>query len=180
MESLKAATPVLRRIAIITLVGFLVVMLAGPVLTLAGALVPFALVGVLVYIPYRLVMLGREGGMAAVGRAVGKGVRSVAAVPVWIVSRVLGLVSMVLGTIWGLITFLLRLILPTLAGAIGGGVLGAIGAMEFEDAEVRIPAGIVIGAAVGLLAGALRSRSVKRVVVERVVVKAAPPAVGHA
>ena len=45
MEKLQGTVPMLRKAAIITLIGFLVITLAGPLLTLAGVLLPFAVVG---------------------------------------------------------------------------------------------------------------------------------------
>ena len=50
-------------------------------------------------------------------------------------------------------------------GAIIGGILGMIGGMQFNDAEVRVPAGALIGASVGLIALLVRSKPATRVVV---------------
>ena len=167
MEKLQGAGSFARKAAIITLIGFLAVTLAGPVLTLVGVLLPFALVGLLVWLPVQGFLIWRQGGAGAVGAAVKRVAGGVLAAPVWILGRVFGAVRWVLGTVFGTIGFVLGLIFPVLAGLIGGGILGAIGGMEHQDAEWRIPAGIVIGGIVGLLAGSLRTRSrrVKTVVV---------------
>src|SRR5262249_59075186 len=107
---------------------------------------------------------GGWDGVAATGK---KTAGYVFAIPLWILARVFGAVRWVFATIFGTVGFVLGLIFPVVAGAIGGGILGAIGGMEHQDAEFRIPAGIIIGGLVGLLAGTLRSssRSVKRVAV---------------
>jgi hypothetical protein len=165
MERIEGVFPVLRKLAIITLIGMLVMVLAGPMLTIAGVLLPFAIVGLLVWIPFRAVMLWREGGFHAVGQATRTGIGRIFAVPAWILGKVFGGVHWVLSTAFSLVGFVLGLILPTLLGTVGGAVLGFIGGMEHQDADFRVPAGALIGATIGLLAGALRSRRPKTVVV---------------
>ncbi|HEV3119875.1 MAG TPA: hypothetical protein VGY58_22640 [Gemmataceae bacterium] len=157
----------LRKAAIITLVGFLAVFLAGPVLTVAGVLLPFALVGLLVWIPFRAFMLWRQGGLEAVQASTKRGFGRILAVPVWLLATAFGGVRWIVGTAFSLIGFVLGLILPTLLGGVGGAVLGFLGGMEHHDADFRVPAGALIGAGIGLLAGAMRSRSPKRIVVIR-------------
>jgi hypothetical protein len=170
MERLQGAGNVVRKIAIITLTGFLIVVLSGPVLTLAGVLLPFALVGLLVWIPVQGFLTWKHGGWDAVAAAGKRTGGYVFAVPMWILSRVFGAVRWVFATVFGTVGFVLGLIFPVVAGAIGGAILGAIGGMEHQDAEFRIPAGLIIGALVGLLAGTLRfsSRPVKTVVVREI------------
>jgi hypothetical protein len=177
MEKLQSTVPILRKAAIITLIGFLVITLAGPLLTIAGVLLPFAVVGLLVWIPFKGIMKWKQGGWTAVGESMKRGLGRVIAAPVWLLGRAFAAVWWVLGSVFGLVGFVLGLILPVILGAVGGGVLGAIGGFEHQDADFRVPAGIVIGAAVGLLAGALRSRSKPRTVV---VVREAPPELRHA
>jgi len=168
----------LRKAAIITLIGFLVITLAGPLLTLAGVLLPFAVVGLLAWIPFKGIMMWKQGGWTALGGSMKRGLGRVVAAPVWLLGRAFGAVGWVLGSVFGLVGFVLGLILPVILGAVGGGVLGAIGGFEHQDADFRVPAGIVIGAAVGLLAGAFRSRSKPARTV--VVVREAPPELRHA
>ena len=62
MENLQGPTSMIRKAAVITLIGFMVVMLGGPAIALVGTLLPFALVGLLVYVPFRLIVLARNGG----------------------------------------------------------------------------------------------------------------------
>ncbi|HEV3085537.1 MAG TPA: hypothetical protein VGY66_37635 [Gemmataceae bacterium] len=178
MEKLQGTVPILRKAAIITLVGFLVITLAGPLLTIAGVLLPFALVGLLVWIPFRGIMMWKQGGWSAVGDTVKRGLGRMVAIPAWIVARAFGAVAFVLGSAFSLVGFVLGLILPVLLGTVGGAVLGLIGGMEHQDADFRVPAGALIGAVVGLLAGALRSRS--KPVRTVVVVRPAPQELRHA
>jgi len=50
------------------------------------------------------------------------------------------------------------ILFQTLAGALVGGVLGALGGLHYHDAQVRVPLGILGGAVVGLAAGILLKR----------------------
>src|SRR5438105_3183038 len=103
MKELQGAGCALRKIALITLAGFLVVMLAGPVLTLLGMMLPFALAGLLVYVPYRAIRLGREGGWAAVRGAARKSLRVMLTPPLWVLGHAVGGVKCVLGFGLGLV-----------------------------------------------------------------------------
>jgi hypothetical protein len=181
MERLQGTTQVLRKAGLITLIGFLAVILSGPVLTVLGILLPFALVGLLVWIPFRAFVAAKHGGLPEVGQQAKTALRNVAAVPVWILGTAFALVGFVLKTGWGIVAFLLGIIFPTIAGAFLGGVLGLIGGIEHNDAEVRVPAGAAIGASIGLIAGAWRTKPAKQVVIiERVPVERGPEALQRA
>ena len=54
-----------------------------------------------------------------------------------------------------------------ISGAILFAILGVIGGINHQDAEFRVPAAILIGAGIGALYGAFRTRSVQKVVVLR-------------
>jgi hypothetical protein len=43
-------------------------------------------------------------------------------------------------------------------GVIAGGLLGMVGGMEHNDADMRIPAGMLIGGAVGTVAAIMHAR----------------------
>src|SRR5579871_1420290 len=58
MQQLENPKGVVRQLAILTLVGFLVVTLSGPVLALLGVFLPFALVGAGVWVLFKAVTLG--------------------------------------------------------------------------------------------------------------------------
>src|SRR5439155_22842162 len=107
MERLQGIVPIARKAALITLIGFLAVMLAGPVLSLVGVLLPFSAVGLLVWIPFRLFMIGREGGWTAVRQSTGRVLRTVLAVPGRIISRLARGVIWVLALIFGIVGFVL-------------------------------------------------------------------------
>lgn len=178
MESLHSTADILRKVALFTLVGFLVVVLIGPLFTVLGVILPFALVGFLVWLPYRLLVQQKEIDWSGVPKKAGRFVRSVLTLPVRIGATVLAipiriiayLAAGALGLIrlvGGLLGFALRIILPAVAGAIVFAILGVIGGINHQDAEFRIPAAILIGAAIGALYGAFRTRTVQKVVVLR-------------
>ena len=177
MENLESTGNVLRKIALFTLIGFLVIVLAGPMLTLIGMLIPFALVGFLVWLPFHFLKIGRVGGWAAVRDTAKKGLLKIAAVPVWLASHIVYGALWLLRTAFGLVRFILGIVLPVLGGAFVGALLGLMGGIEYHDADVRIPAGALLGAAIGLLAGILRTRSKP---VKPVVIRVEAPVVRHA
>src|SRR5262249_14459341 len=166
MENVQCSTGnIVRKAALMTLVGFLVVILSGPILAVLGVLLPFAVVGFLVWVPFRLLVVAKHGGWPAVRDTTTKTVRAVVRIPLWAATHLVSGLRFVLGTAFGLIGFLAGIILPTLAGGFLGAVLGAVGGMQHNDADFRIPAGAAIGASIGLLAGAWRSKPEKRVVI---------------
>ena len=152
MENKLQATNMLRKAAIITLVGFLAIALAGPIVALLGTMLPFALVGLAVYVPYRLVILAKQGGWPAVSRAAGKTVRMAFAPPRWVLGKVAGVFVGTIRLVRGALGFVSGVVFPPLGGAIAGAVLGAVGGMEHGDAEMRAPVGALIGASIGLVA----------------------------
>jgi hypothetical protein len=67
----------------------------------------------------------------------------------------------------GALGFAFRIIAPAVAGAFLFALLGAIGGVAHQDAEFRIPAAALIGAGLGALYGAFKTRPVREVVVLR-------------
>jgi hypothetical protein len=167
MESLHSTVDIVRKVALLTVVGFLVVFLIGPALTLIGVVLPFALVGFLVWLPFRLLVQKRQINWSGVPRRAGEAVRTVLTLPLRIVAFVGSVLFRLLRLVGGVIGFALRIIFPTVAGAFLFAVLGAIGGVTHQDAEFRIPAAALIGAAIGLLYGAFRTSGVRKVVVLR-------------
>jgi hypothetical protein len=167
MESLYSTADIVRKVGFLTLLGFLIVFLIGPVLTLLGVILPFALVGFLVWLPFRLFVQKREVNWSGLPRRAGQVIRTVLTIPLrvggFIVSAIVGLLRLV-GSVIG---YALRITIPALAGALLFALLGAIGGVTHQDAEFRIPAAALIGAGIGALYGAFRTREVKKVIVLR-------------
>jgi hypothetical protein len=155
MENVQGTAVLLRKIALWTLIGVGVVFLSGPVLTVVGVILPFALVGALVWLVIQAIIAGPR----AVGRTIrtvgGGALHLIVAGPRWAGRQVFRAVRFTGATALAGLVFLSRLLFPTLAGAILGAVLGVVGGIQHDDADVRVPAGAIIGAGVGLLAGAM-------------------------
>jgi hypothetical protein len=158
MENQPRTGDVVRKVAGITLLGFLVVILIGPILTVLGVVLPFALVGLLVYIPYRMLVAGKQGGWPAVRETGRKALRTAAAFPIWLGERMVAFSSFVVRTAFRLVGTMVGLVFAVGAGAAIGATLGLIGGMEYHDAEMRVPAGALIGASVGFIVMVMRSK----------------------
>jgi hypothetical protein len=167
MESLHSTAEIIRKVALLTVVGFLAVFLIGPVLTLVGVVLPFALVGFLVWLPFRLFVQRRQVNWSGLPRKAGQVAGSILSIPVRIIAFVASLALGILRLVGGVLGFALRIILPTVAGAFLFALLGAIGGVSHQDAEFRIPAAALIGAAIGLLYGVFRTKEEKKVIVLR-------------
>jgi hypothetical protein len=167
MESLHSTANLVRKVALLTLVGFLVVFLIGPVLTVLGVILPFALVGFLVWLPFRLFVQRRQVDWSGLPEKAGRAIRSVLTFPIRVGAYVLSAAIGLLRLVGGVIGLTLRILIPALAGAVLFALLGAVGGMTHQDAEFRIPAAALIGAGIGALYGAFRTREVKRVIVLR-------------
>jgi hypothetical protein len=167
MERLHSTADMVRKVALLTLLGFLAVFLIGPVLTVLGVMLPFALVGLLVWLPFRLFVQRREINWSGLPEKAGQMLRTVLAIPVRIVGFVLSAIAALLRLVGSVIGLGLRILLPAVAGALLFGVLGAIGGATHQDAEFRIPAAVLIGAGIGALYGAFRTKKVERVIVLR-------------
>ena len=178
MESLHSTADMIRKVALFTLVGFLAVFLIGPILTVLGLVLPFALVGFLVWLPFRLLVQKREINWSGLPQKAGQILRTVLFIPIRIGATILSipirivafLASAVIGLlrlVGGLLGFVLRMIIPAVAGAFLFALLGAIGGLTHQDAEFRVPVAALIGAAIGALYGAFRTREVHKVIVLR-------------
>src|SRR5438132_1040869 len=115
MESLHSTADMIRKVALFTLVGFLAVFLIGPVLTVLGLVLPFALVGFLVWLPFRLLVQKREINWSGLPQKAGQILRTVLSIPVRIVATVLSIPIRIVAFIASAVIGLLRLV---------GGLLG--------------------------------------------------------
>lgn len=176
MERLQSTAEIVRKVALLTIVGFLVVFLIGPVLTLLGLILPFALVGFVVWLPFRLLVQKKEVNWSGLPEKAGRTVRAVLGFPVWLVRTVLAIpirlgsyvVAAVIGLLrlaGGLLGLALRILIPAVAGALIFALLGAIGGATHQDAEFRVPAAALMGAGIGALYGAFRTKPVTKVIV---------------
>ena len=173
MESLHSTADIVRKVGLLTLLGFLIVFLIGPALTLLGVLLPFALVGFLVWLPFRLFVQKRDVNWSGIPRKAGQTIRTVLTLPIRVGAFILSAFTGLLRLVGGVIGYALRIILPAVAGAFLFALLGAIGGVAHQDAEFRIPAAAMIGAGIGALYGAFKTRTPTKVIVLR-----AAPATG--
>jgi len=154
MENMHSTGHLLRKVAMMTLIGFLVITLAGPIFALLGVILPFALVGFLVWAVVRGIMLGP----VVVGRIIGNTARAVGrtavALPLWFARRV----RSGIGLLGRLVMSAAGVIFPVAAGAAVGAILGMLGGEQYHDADMRVPAGALIGAGIGLIAAFWGSR----------------------
>src|SRR5437899_777003 len=138
MESPQTAADVVRKVLFLAFFGFLALILAGPVLAVVSVFVslilsavaivlPFALIGLLVWLPFQALVLGRHiqwhrigqaggvlfrGAFRALGQVVGGGFRFLRAVG---------------GKVKAVALFFSRIVLDVVGGALVGGVLGVLG-----------------------------------------------------
>jgi hypothetical protein len=162
MESLHCTVDIVRKVALLTLMGFLVVFLLGPVVTLLGVILPFALVGFLVWLPFRVFIQKRQINWSGLPEKAGRAVRAVLSFPLRVLGFLLSAAKCLLRLVGGVISFALRILIPALAGAVFFAVLGAIGGVTHADAEFRIPAAALIGAGIGALYGAFRTKEASK------------------
>jgi hypothetical protein len=163
MENVQPTSCILRKVAIMTLIGFLAVILSGPIIAAAAALLPFAIVGALIYVFIKALIMGPY----LVGKIIGETFRGILFILIGIPARILGKAGKGFGFLltaaWSVLAFALSIAFPALMGGIVGAILGVIGGIEHSDADMRVPAGLLIGAAIGAVAGfLLREKSQAR------------------
>lgn len=170
MQQLDNTKGVVRQLAIITLVGFLVVTLSGPVLALAGVLLPFALVGGVVWVLFKAITLGPKVALGMAGSLIRGTFNVVAFIP----RQLIGAVGFVLTKAGSAVRVVGGAMAPLVLGALVGGILGAVGGSQHNDPEIRIPVGLALGAGVGLLIAATRTRPAREQVLTVQAVHTAP------
>jgi hypothetical protein len=185
MDSTPTAASALHKLFMLALFGFLAVILAGPVIGLVSVvlsvlllMLPFAFIGLLLWLPFQALIMGRRIDWGRFGA----NVRAVAGGLAWAGGGVLRLAGRALGwvgrTVWALVRFVFTVVLDVAAGALAGGVLGIIGGRMHGDADGRVPVAMLIGAGVGLVVSLLRSRGTTKQVTlpEPVLAQAVQPA----
>jgi hypothetical protein len=152
MENVQRSASIARKIAIMTLIGFVAIVLSGPIIAAVAAILPFAIVGALIYLLIKAVLVGPF----VVGKVIGQTFRGIFFVLIGLPVRLLGKAGnaflFVVHVVWSTLAFGLSIVFPVVVGGILGGALGLIGGIEHNDVDMRIPAGILIGAGVGLVA----------------------------
>src|SRR5581483_11290305 len=81
MESLHSTADILRKIVLFTILGFLAIILIGPVLTVLGVILPFALVGFLMWLPFRLLVQRKEINWSGLPERAGHAARTLITLP---------------------------------------------------------------------------------------------------
>jgi hypothetical protein len=145
---------VIRQLAILTLVGFLVVTLSGPALALLGVFLPFAVVGAGVWVLFKAITVGPR---VAFGLAAAF-IRGIVQIVLFIPRQLFSAASVVLTKTGSATRVLAGALAPLVIGAVVGGALGFVGGAEYHDQEIRVPVGLALGAGVGLLFAVTRSR----------------------
>lgn len=186
MDNLQSPAAVLRKVALLALIGFGAITLSGPLLALLSILLSFgvvlagfALVGFLIWLPFRLLVAGQRvaldnardlaHGMAQVGARAGSIAWHVVSFPPRLALATLGgLYRLTRSTM----RLGLELGLPAVAGVLVGLLAGWLGSAPGHDMEVAIATNAVAGGALGLLTGvvlAVRDRRAPAVQPQQVI-----------
>ncbi len=172
MNHFHSPADVVRKIAFLALIGFGVIVLSGPiiavlsvVLSFALVLAGFAVIGLLVWVPFRMLTAGRRAtveNLRELGRGVGRtalqaggGVARVLAIPWRLGEQVFGgVVRLTWGTArlaWTTARVLTELSLVTVTGVLAGVAMGLWSGTPGDG----FAAGLAFNAAVGGLIGGI-------------------------
>jgi hypothetical protein len=155
MQPVPNSACVFHKVAIMVMIGFAAVVLSGPLIAVAAALLPFAILGAMIYLFVKAIILGPY----VVAKLIGETIRGILFLLVIAPARLLGKagrgVGFVVHRAWSGMALALSVMFPSIVGGVIGTILGVIGGIEHSDADVRIPAGLLIGAAIGAVAGVL-------------------------
>jgi hypothetical protein len=169
METMNSTAGVIRKMLFLALTGFAVVVLFGPILAVLSVVLSFALIGLLVWIPFQMLVLGRSLDWNAVGqranaagREVGRVARQgfgIVAVPArglsFVIAGILAAVWLAVKTLLMTTGLLIQIALMVVTGALVGG-LWAFYTTGLHGAELE-PALIgnaIIGAGIATVAWA--------------------------
>jgi hypothetical protein len=176
VNNLHSAADVIRKVGLLALVGFSVILLSGPivailsvVLSLGVIVLGFALVGFLVWLPFRILTVGSQvafQNLHDAGKAVGgvaMGVGRVGAKAVVVPPRAAGrmcaggfrVAKAGLRLTWSAARFIGEVGVVAAAGVLVGVIFGLISGTQTHNLGVAIPmnafAGGLIGAATGIV-----------------------------
>lgn len=162
MRGTPSILGLIRLGVLFTVLGFLAITVGPVVAGVALAVLPFALVGFGVWLAYQALHRGPRA-VAEQVRDVGQGAyehaHRVVTLPVRASAGLKRLVQRSGQLSLRLVRSLVGIFSPALAGALVGGALGATGGAHYHDLAVRVPAGIAMGALIGLVVGLQWRRS---------------------
>jgi hypothetical protein len=163
-----------RKLAFLIIIGFAVVFLSGPiaavlsvVLSFAAVLFVFGAIGFLVWLPFRMLLVGRQaavenvrGMAAAAGRDfghVGRRVATVAAFPIRVLTAILGAALAVTWfagkTVFTTARFVTGMAFLAIFGAVLGAICGVVLSGGHQDVEAAVVMNAVVGAGLAVLSG---------------------------
>jgi hypothetical protein len=172
MENQENTCGVVRKIGLLALLGFGVVILSGPILAILSIVISFgavvlgfALVGFLVWSFFQLLIYGRQaawdnmqafGANAAhaagsIGRTTGRVLAFPIRILAFIVGGILLAAGFILRQIWYLLGFLSRTALLCALGVFLGLIVGVITGAANHNMDVAIPTNALIGGGVAIL-----------------------------
>ncbi len=175
MEHVETTWAVFRKIAWLTLLGFGVVVLSGPILAVLSVLLSvgavvfcFALLGFIVWSIFQFAIHGQAAASERIqamshnaNQALaqfGRGCLRVVAFPVQVFVRVVDSIFLaiwfVLSRIWAMTRFLGKTSILTVTGVLVGLVAGVIVGVTHNNLEVTVPINAAVGGIVGTLVGA--------------------------
>jgi hypothetical protein len=159
-----------KKLALLALTGFLAVMLIGPVVAVLGVLISFAAIGLLIWLPIRIFILGKPVDWGQVRQASRKYGGPVVAGCNRIGGGILARAEAFCRRVNAVVRFVGAIFLETCCGAVVGGLLGLLRGSHASFPWESVIWGLGIGAFVGALV-ALSSRlgSVARVGPDEVV-----------
>jgi hypothetical protein len=176
MQTLRATADLVRRIALLALLGFGVVILAGPILAVLSVLLSFAmvilafaLVGFLAWSGFQLLLHGRHvawnniqglgqnlgSHVLTLGRGLGRGL---AFIP-WLIGMLLAgvffAVRFVLRMAWATTRFAVEVAFMGLCGVALGAAVGSMGWLPNQDSGLTVPMSAVAGGVIAAGVGAV-------------------------
>jgi hypothetical protein len=176
MENRESTCGVIRKIGLLAILGFGVVVLSGPILAIlsivlsfAAVVLGFAFVGFVVWSCFQFLIHGRQMALeniqafaAGTGHALGSILRTagrVIAFPVralaFIVGGILFGAGFLLRQLWHTVGFLSRTALLVAMGVVLGLIVGAIAGVANHNLDVALPTNALIGGGVALVASVL-------------------------
>jgi hypothetical protein len=178
VNSFHATADLVRKIGLLALMGFTVVLLSGPILAVVSVLLslvlvllPFVLVGLAVWLPIRYLSGGRQAlagdlhgvghDLGRVGHGVGYRLGQALRFPLHVLNETAAAAWHVargtLRFVWNTTRFAAEVSLVGLTGGLIGAVIGVISGMHNHDLGVALPMNILAGGAIGLATGLVLS-----------------------